>query len=89
MRGLRFGLRARCNNPAPAPTLTERCVDLVHDVEGRGLVVVQRKHQGQGAQRLFPAAQVADVLPTLFGWAHAEDDTLSSRSGLRECAVGE
>lgn len=49
----------------------QRGIDLVHEVERRGLVVVQREHQRQGAERLLPSGQVEDLLPALLGRAHA------------------
>lgn len=55
---------------------TQRCVNLVHDVERRGLVVVQRKDEREAGERLLAAAQVGDVLPTLLGRPHAEHDAL-------------
>lgn len=55
---------------------TQRGVDLVHDVQGRGAEVVQRKHQRQRGQRFLPAGQVGDVLPRLLRGPHAEDDAL-------------
>lgn len=54
-------------------------VDLVHDVQRRGLVVVQREDQGQGRERLLAAGQVGDVLPRLLGRADREDDALAER----------
>lgn len=49
----------------------QRGVDLVHEVERRGLVVVQREHQCQGAERLLSSGQVEDLLPALLRRAHA------------------
>lgn len=49
----------------------QRGVDLVHEVEWRGLVVVQGEHQRQGAERLLPSGQVEDLLPALLRRAHA------------------
>jgi hypothetical protein len=51
-------------------------VDLVHDVEGRGLVVVEREDERERRERLLSARQVRDVLPALLGGPDAEDDAL-------------
>ena len=50
-------------------------IDLVHHVQGGGLVVVQGKHQGQGTQSLLPSRQVRDVLPGLLRGAHTDRDS--------------
>lgn len=47
-------------------------VNLVHHIEGRGLVVVQGKDQGEGGEGLLPAGQVCDVLPRLLGRPHLQ-----------------
>lgn len=49
----------------------QRGVDLVHEVERRGLVVVQREHQRQRAERLLSSGKVEDLLPALLGRPHA------------------
>jgi hypothetical protein len=54
----------------------ERGVDLVHHVQRRGLVVVQRKDQRERREGLLAAGQVGNVLPALLGRAHGEDDAL-------------
>ena len=43
----------------------ERGVDLVHHVQRRRLVVVEREDEREAAQRLLAAGEVADVLPAL------------------------
>jgi len=45
-------------------------VDLVHDVEWGGFVVVEGEDESQGGQGLLATGQVADVLPRLFGRSH-------------------
>ena len=47
-------------------------IDLVHHIQGGGLVVVQGKHQGEGTQCLLPARQVGDVLPGLLRGTHTD-----------------
>ena len=42
-------------------------VDLVHDVEWGGFVVVEGEDESQGGQGLLATRQVADVLPRLLG----------------------
>ena len=54
----------------------QRRIDLVHDIQRRGLVVVQRKDQSQAGQRLLAARKIADVLPRLFRGHHAEQNAL-------------
>ena len=54
----------------------ERRVDLVHDVERRRLVVMQREDERQRAQRLLAARQVRDVLPRLLERPHAVSEKL-------------
>ena len=57
-------------------TADEGGVDLVHDVERRRLVVVEREDEGERAEGLLAAAEVGDALPRLLGRPHAEDDAL-------------
>ena len=47
-------------------------VDLVHDVEWGGLVVVEGEDESQGGQGLLATRQVADVLPRLLGRSHLQ-----------------
>lgn len=47
-------------------------VYLIHEVQGRGLKVVQRKDQSQRAQSLLSSRQVIDFLPALLGRTHTE-----------------
>ena len=47
-------------------------VDLVHDVEWGGFVVVEGKDESQGGQGLLATRQVADVLPRLLGGSHLQ-----------------
>ena len=54
----------------------QSCINLVHDVEGRGLVVVEGEDQRQGAQCLLPSRQVRDLLPGFLRWPHAEIQSL-------------
>eukprot|EP00964_Phaeocystis_antarctica_P083806 scaffold52749_cov71-Phaeocystis_antarctica.AAC.2 len=54
----------------------ERGVDLVHDVQRRRLVVVQREDERERGEGLLAAREVGDMLPRLLGRPHAEDDAL-------------
>ena len=54
-------------------------VNLVHDVEGRGLVVMEREHQGEGGQGLLTSGKVGNVLPGLLGRSDTEHDALSEK----------
>ena len=47
-------------------------VDLVHDVEWGGLVVVEGEDESQGGQGLLATRQVADVLPRLLGRSYLQ-----------------
>ena len=58
---------------------TEGGINFIHDVEGGGLVVVQGKDQGEGAECLLPARQVGDVLPALLGRPHTEHYALHKK----------
>jgi len=49
----------------------QRGVDLVHDVQRRGFVVVKGENQRQRAQRLLAARQIGNLLPGLLGRSHA------------------
>lgn len=60
---------------------TQRSIDLVHDIQRRGLVVVQSEDERQAGERLLAAAQVCDVLPALLGRSHAEHDPLRHQQG--------
>lgn len=55
---------------------TKGSINLVHDIEGGGLVVVQGKDKGEGAEGLFAARQVGNVLPALFGRPHTKHNAL-------------
>ena len=55
---------------------TKGSINFIHDIEGGGLVVVQGKDKGEGAEGLLPARQVANVLPALLGRPHTEDNAL-------------
>lgn len=55
---------------------TKGSVNLIHDIEGRGLVVVQGEDKGEGAEGLLPARQVGNVLPALLGRPHTEHNAL-------------
>lgn len=61
----------------------QRSVDLVHEVERRGLVVVQSEHQSQGAEGLLSSRQVEDLFPALLRGTDTEKGTevLSSDQG--------
>ncbi len=72
---------ARVSSEEKGTARTQGGVDLVHDVQRRRLVVVQREYERQRRQRLLAAAQVGDVLPALLRRAHAEHDA------LRPCAT--
>ena len=52
-------------------------VNLVHEVERHGLVVVQGEHQSQRAQCLLFSAQVGNILPALFQRTHTKNKTTS------------
>ena len=52
-------------------------VNLVHEVERRGLVVVQGEHQSQRAQCLLSSGQVGNILPALFQRTHTKSKTTS------------
>ena len=41
----------------------QRGINLIHDIQGRGAIDMQRKDQSETAQRLLAATEVADVLP--------------------------
>lgn len=57
----------------------QRGVDLVHEVQRRRLVRVEREHERERAQRLLSTRQVRDVAPALLRRHDAEDDTLRER----------
>ena len=57
----------------------QRGVNLVHDVEGRGFVMMQGEDERERRQRLFPAAEIGDLLPSLFRGSDAEADALGER----------
>lgn len=59
----------------------QRGVDLVHEVERRGLVVVQGEHQCQRAERLLSSGKVEDLLPALLGRSHAMQRVKRDHSG--------
>eukprot|EP00962_Isochrysis_galbana_P023267 scaffold7006_cov108-Isochrysis_galbana.AAC.8 len=54
----------------------ERRVDLIHHVERRRLVVVERKDERERRERLLASREVGDVLPRLLGRPYREDDAL-------------
>mmetsp|Transcript_34070 Transcript_34070/g.98150 ORF Transcript_34070/g.98150 Transcript_34070/m.98150 type:complete len:210 (-) Transcript_34070:472-1101(-) len=56
--------------------LVEGGVDLVHEVDGGRLVVVQRKDKRQGAERLLATGEVLYRLPRLLVRPYAEVDAL-------------
>lgn len=49
-------------------------IDLVHEVERRGFVVVQSKHQSQGAEGLLSSRQVEDLFPALLWGTDTKND---------------
>lgn len=55
-------------------------VDLVHEVERRGLEVVQGEHQRQRAERLLSSRQVVDLLPALLRRTHTRRTQDNSRA---------
>ena len=57
----------------------QRGVDLVHEVQRRRLVRVEREHERERAQRLLSTRQVRDVAPALLRRHDAEDDALRER----------
>ena len=57
----------------------ERGIDLVHDVKGRGFVMMQREDERERGERLFSAAQIRDFLPRFLRWADAEADAFRER----------
>lgn len=38
-------------------------INLIHDIQRRRLIVMQREHQGQTTQRLLTTRKIGDVLP--------------------------
>ena len=52
-------------------------VNLVHDVQWRRLVVVQRKHECERTQRLFATGEVGDISPALFRWHDAKGNAFA------------
>lgn len=55
----------------------ESGIDLVHDVEWRGLVVVESKNQRERRKSFLASRKIGDVLPRLFWRPHTEDDALT------------
>lgn len=53
------------------------CVDLVHEVQRSGFVVVQGEYQRKRAQGLLSARQLVHLLPTFFGGTDAEVDSIT------------
>jgi len=62
----------------------ERGIDFIHDVQWRGLVVVQREHEGKRGQGFLAAREVGDDFVRLLGRLDAELDAFEE--GV--CAVG-
>ena len=56
--------------------LTKSSVNLIHDVKRCGLVMVQRKDQGEAGECLLAAAQVSNVFPALLRWPDAKNYAL-------------
>eukprot|EP00428_Durinskia_dybowskii_P065473 CAMPEP_0170384264 /NCGR_PEP_ID=MMETSP0117_2-20130122/15907_1 /TAXON_ID=400756 /ORGANISM="Durinskia baltica, Strain CSIRO CS-38" /LENGTH=213 /DNA_ID=CAMNT_0010640005 /DNA_START=219 /DNA_END=860 /DNA_ORIENTATION=- len=60
-------------------------IDLIHEVQWCGLVVVQCKDQRKGGKRLLSAGEVCDLLPALLRRPHAEVDAFAERvEGVHE-----
>ncbi len=52
----------------------KRCVNLIHDIQWRRLVVVQREYKSERRQGLFTTGKVLNMLPGLFRGTNGEDD---------------
>ena len=52
-------------------------VNLVHDVQRGGLVIMQSKDQGQRREGFLSSGKVGNILPGFFWWPHAEDNAFS------------
>ena len=45
----------------------QRGIDLIHDVQRGGLIMMESEHQRERGQRLLASRKVADILPALLG----------------------